>query len=115
VRKRRQQVRFVRETLAANRALANRHNHRVIVSLSTVPDRINNLSPTKQTRPPDEIVLAIQELEERPYVVPEYLLRLPLLRILHCAKELRTSDEIYPGGSGGTGGRKSKQSDHGGG
>ena len=62
VRTRRRQVRFIRETLAANRTLDNR---RVIASLSTVPDRINNLTPTirsllKQTRPPDEIV-ALEE------------------------------------------------------
>src|SRR5256885_16854843 len=66
-RKRRRQVRFIRETLAANRTLDNR---RVIASLSTVPDRINNLAPTirsvlKQTRPPDEIVLAIPEFSVR--------------------------------------------------
>lgn len=42
-RKRRRQVRFIRETLAANRTFDNR---RVIASLSTVPDRINNLTPT---------------------------------------------------------------------
>ena len=91
-RRQRQQVRFIRETLAANRTLDNR---RVIVSLSTVPDRINNLRPTirsllKQTRPPDEIVLAIPEFsirEQRPYVVPEYLLRLPRVRVLRCAKD----------------------------
>ena len=92
VRKRRQQVRFIRETLVAKRTFDNR---RVIASLSTVPDRINNLSPTirsllKQTRPPDEIVLAIPEFsvrEQRPYVVPEYLLRLPRVRVLHCAED----------------------------
>ena len=92
VRKRRQQVRFIRETLAAKRTFDNR---RVIASLSTVPDRINNLRPTirsllKQTRPPDEIVLAIPEFsvrEQRPYVVPEYLLRLPRVRVLHCAED----------------------------
>jgi hypothetical protein len=91
-RKRRRQVRFIRETLAANRKFDNR---RVIASLSTVPDRINNLRPTiqsllKQTRPPDEIVLAIPEFsirEQRPYVVPEYLLRLPRVRVLRCAKD----------------------------
>ena len=91
-RKRRRQVRFIRETLAANRKFDNR---RVIASLSTVPDRINNLRPTiqsllKQTRPPDEIVLAIPEFsirEQRPYVVPEYLLRLPRVRGLRCAKD----------------------------
>ena len=92
VRKRRQQVRFIRETLAARRTVDNR---RVIASLSTVPDRINNLSPTiqsllKQTRPPDEIVLAIPEFsvrEQRPYVVPKYISRLPGVRVLHCAED----------------------------
>jgi len=92
LRKRRQQVRFIHETLAANRTLDNR---RVIVSLSTVPDRINNLRPTirsllKQTRPPDEIVLAIPEFsvrEQRPYVVPKYLSRLPRVRVSHCAED----------------------------
>ena len=91
-RKRRRQVRFIRETLAANRTLDNR---RVIVSLSTVPDRINNLAPTirsllKQTRPPDEIVLAIPEFsvrERRHYVVPKYISRLPRVRILRCRQD----------------------------
>jgi Glycosyl transferase family 2 len=92
VRKRRQQVRFIRETLTAKRTLDNR---RVIASLSTVPDRINNLTPTirsllKQTRPPDEIVLAIPEFsvrEQRPYVVPKYISRLPRVRILRCRED----------------------------
>jgi hypothetical protein len=91
-RERRRQVRFIRETLAANR---RRDNRRVIASLSTVPDRINNLMPTirsllKQTRPPDEIVLAIPEFsirERRPYVVPKYISRLPRVRVLHCAQD----------------------------
>jgi hypothetical protein len=91
-RERRRQVRFIRETLAANRTLDNR---RVIASLSTVPDRINNLGPTirsllKQTRPPDEIVLAIPEFslrERRPYVVPKYITRLPRVRVLRCAED----------------------------
>ena len=89
IRKHRRQVRFIRETLAANRTVDNR---RVIASLSTVPDRINNLRPTirsllRQTRPPDEIVLAIPEFsvrERRPYVVPNYISRLPRVRVLHC-------------------------------
>src|SRR6187455_1320683 len=92
VRKRRQQVRFIRETLAAKRTVDNR---RVIVSLSTVPDRINNLRPTirsllNQTRPPDEIVLAIPEFsirEQRPYIVPKHISRLPRVRVLHCAED----------------------------
>jgi hypothetical protein len=92
IRKHRRQVRFIHETLAANRTFDDR---RLIVSLSTLPDRINNLRPTirsflKQTRPPDEIVLAIPEFSirgERPYVVPEYLLRLPPPRVLHCPED----------------------------
>ena len=100
-RRRRQQVRFIRETLAANGKLDNR---RVIVSLSTVPDRINNLRPTirsllKQTHPPDEIVLALPEFsirEERPYIVPEYLLRLPRVRILHCGKDWGPATKFIP-------------------
>jgi hypothetical protein len=100
-RRQRQQVRFIRETLAANRTADNR---RVIASLSTVPDRINNLRPTirsllKQTRPPDEIVLAIPEFsirEERPYVVPEYVLRFPRVRILHCGKDWGPATKFVP-------------------
>src|SRR5438034_9964906 len=91
-RKHRQQVRFIRETLAANRTFDNR---RIIASLSTVPDRINNLRPTirsllKQTRPPDEIVLAIPEFsvrEQRPYVVPKYISQLPRVRVLRCRED----------------------------
>jgi Glycosyl transferase family 2 len=100
-RKQRQQVRFIRETLAANRTADNR---RVIASLSTVPDRINNLGPTirsllKQTRPPDEIVLAIPEFsirEDRPYVVPEYVLRFPRVRILYCGKDRGPATKFIP-------------------
>src|ERR1700745_318052 len=91
-RERRRQIRFIRETLAAKRTFDGR---RVIASLTTVPDRINNLRPTirsllKQTRPPDEIVLAIPEFsvrEQRPYVVPKYISRLPRVRVLRCAED----------------------------
>jgi hypothetical protein len=101
MRKRRQQVRFIRETLAANRTFDRR---RVIAALTTVPDRINNLRPTirsllRQTRPPDEIVLAIPKFsirEERPYVMPEYLLRLPRVRILHCVKDWGPATKFIP-------------------
>src|SRR5438552_4231735 len=100
-RNRRRQVRFIRETLAANR---KSDRHRVIASLSTVPDRINNLRPTirsllKQTRPPDEIVLAIPEFsirEQRPYAVPEYVSRLPRLRVLHCRRDWGPATKFIP-------------------
>ncbi|PYJ39710.1 MAG: hypothetical protein DME81_02885, partial [Verrucomicrobia bacterium] len=86
LRSQRQQVRFIRETLATS---PSRDVRRVIVSMSTVPDRINNLRPTirallEQTRPPDEIVLAIPEFsvrEQRTYVLPKYISRLPRVRI----------------------------------
>src|SRR5215469_3164025 len=92
IRKHRRQVRFIRETLANGRKSDDR---RVIASLSTVPDRIGNLGPTirsllKQTRQPDEIVLAIPKFsvrEQRPYIVPEYISRLPRVRVLHCPKD----------------------------
>ena len=98
---RRQQVRFIRETLSAHPASDNR---RVIASLSTVPGRINNLTATirsllRQTRPPDEIILAVPEFsirEERPYVVPEYLLRLPRLRILRSGKDWGPATKFIP-------------------
>jgi len=66
-RKHRRQVRFIRETLTSSRKSDDR---RVIASLSTVPERIGNLGPTirsllKQTRPPDEIVLAVPEFSIR--------------------------------------------------
>src|SRR5262249_46445362 len=91
-RKHRGQVRFIRETLENGR---KSDEPRVIASLSTVPDRINNLRPTirsllKQTRPPDEIVLAIPEFsirERRPYVVPKYISRLPRVRVLRCRED----------------------------
>jgi glycosyltransferase involved in cell wall biosynthesis len=100
-RRRRQQVRFIRETLANNHAVAA---GRVIASLSTVPSRINNLRATirsllKQTRPPDEIILAVPEFsirEERPYVVPEYLLHLPRLRILRSEKDWGPATKSIP-------------------
>jgi hypothetical protein len=100
-RKRRQQLRFIPEKLTNDHALDDR---RVIVSLSTVPSRINNLRATirsllKQTRPPNEIVLAVPDFsirEERPYVVPEYLLHLPRLRILRCEKNWGPATKFIP-------------------
>jgi hypothetical protein len=98
---RRQQVHFIRKTLAHD-ALFD--SQRVIVSLTTVPGRINNLGATirsvlKQTRLPDEIVLAVPEFsirEEQPYVVPEYLLRLPRLRVLQARKDWGPATKFIP-------------------
>jgi hypothetical protein len=100
-RKQRQQIRFIRERLANDHGSVDR---RVIASLSTVPSRINNLRATirsllKQTRPPDEIVLAVPDFsirEERPYVVPEYLFHLPRLRILRSEKDWGPATKFIP-------------------
>jgi hypothetical protein len=53
----------------------------------------------KQIRPPDEIILAIPEFsvrEQRPYVVPEYVLHLPRLRILHSEKDWGPATKFIP-------------------
>jgi len=100
-RKHRRQVRFIRETLASS---GKPDCRRVIASLSTVPDRINNLRPAirsllKQTRPPDEIVLSIPEFsirEQQPYAVPEYVSRLPRLRVLHCRRDWGPATKFIP-------------------
>jgi hypothetical protein len=101
VKRRRQQVKFIRDTLAGGRRPENR---RVIASLSTVPDRIKNLRPTirsllRQTRPPDEIVIAIPEFsirEQKQYVVPKYLSQLPRVRILRCSKDWGPATKFIP-------------------
>src|SRR6266481_3473723 len=100
-RKQRHQVRFIRETLAGDWRFENR---RVIASLSTLPGRINNLRPTirsllRQTCPPDEIILAVPEFsirEERPYIVPEYILRLPRVRILRSRRDWGPATKFIP-------------------
>jgi len=100
-RKHRRQVRFIRETLASDRKSDDR---RIIASLSTVPERIGNLGPTirsllRQTRPPDEIVLAIPEFsirEQRPYAVPKHVSRWPRMRVLHCQKDWGPATKFIP-------------------
>jgi hypothetical protein len=87
--KHRRQVRFIRETLASSWKPDCRG---VIASFSTVPDRISNLKPTirsllKQTRPPDEIVLAIPEFSIREQRSYEYISQLPRVRVLHCRED----------------------------
>lgn len=90
--KRRRQQRFIRQLLANSNSAPKK---RVIVSLSTMPDRIGRLQPTldsllSQTRPPDEIVLAVPKFslrQEREYEIPEYLSRTPKLRVLRCDKD----------------------------
>ena len=101
IRKRRRQVRFIHEVLASSRKSDGR---RVIASLSTVPERIGNLGPTirsllRQTRPPDEIVVAVPEYsirEQRFYVMPKYVSRWPRLRVLHCPRDWGPATKFIP-------------------
>jgi hypothetical protein len=97
----RQQARFIRRQLSNS---ARMHNPRVIVSLSTLPDRINNLEPTlrcllEQTRAPDEIVVAVPRFsnrQQREYVVPRYLGKIPGLRILRCEQDWGPATKFIP-------------------
>ena len=98
---RRQQARFIRTLLSNNPSVRNR---RVIVALSTLPERICNLEPTlrclsEQTRPPDEIVLAVPEFsirQQKKYIVPDYLEKIPRLRILRCKTDWGPATKFIP-------------------
>jgi hypothetical protein len=102
LRKHREQVRFIRETLSGGNGKSG--GRRVIVSFTTVPQRIGNLQPTiqsllRQTRPPDEILIAVPEFsirEQRAYVVPKYLSRLPGVRILRCGRDWGPATKFIP-------------------
>ena len=90
--KRWRQKAFIRKVLANSGA---RSDKRLIVSLSTMPDRIGRLQPTidsllNQTRPPDEIVLAVPKFsirQKREYEIPAYLSQIPQVRVLRCEKD----------------------------
>lgn len=91
-RKRRRQQTFIRQLLGNSNSLPER---RIIVSLSSMPDRIGRLQPTlnsllNQARPPDEIVLALPKSsirQQREYKIPGYLLQIPRVRVLRCEKD----------------------------
>ncbi len=97
----RAQVAFVRQTLADSSVSETR---RIIVSLSTLPDRIANLRPTlrcllAQTRPPDEIVIAIPTYslrEQQPYLIPAFLSELPTVRILQAERDWGPATKFIP-------------------
>lgn len=99
--KRWSQVRFVRNILAGSRKSNDRH---VIATLSTLPDRIDNLEPTircllEQTRPPDEIAIAVPDFssrQQKPYVIPEYLGQFPRVHIMRCAKDWGPATKFIP-------------------
>jgi hypothetical protein len=95
------QVVFIREMLAA---APPREQPRIIVSLTTLPDRITQLQPTldcllEQTRPADEIVIAIPEVsfrQQRPYVIPQFLHDLPSVRIMRADRDWGPATKSIP-------------------
>jgi len=97
----RRQVRFIRQVLSKSQPLLG---CRVIASLTTLPDRIDNLEPTirsllEQTRPPDEIVLAIPQFSIRQkmeYTVPAYLEGIHRVRLLRCEKDWGPASKFIP-------------------
>jgi Glycosyl transferase family 2 len=99
---RRGQARFIRELLGKDPSPVT--GRRVIASLTTMPDRIANLAPTldcllQQTRPPDEIVLAVPEFSQRQqtrYTIPEYLKSYSKLRILRSEKDWGPATKFIP-------------------
>ena len=100
-RERRRQQQFIQQVLATSHAFNDR---RLIVSLSTLPDRIGGLQPTlesllTQTRPPDEIVLAIPKLsvrQNREYIIPNYLATMPRVRLLQAETDWGPATKFIP-------------------
>ena len=98
----RRQVEWIRQKLAAAPNLDSQR--RVIVSMSTLPDRIFNLKPTircllEQTRPPDEIVVSVPEFSRRQrkrYVIPDYLEKMPRVRVLRCETDWGPATKFIP-------------------
>jgi len=100
-RGRQRQQMFIREILAVADLPPGR---RIIVSLSTLPDRIERLRPTldsllNQTRPPDEIVLAVPKFsirQGRGYAIPSYLAEIPRVRLLQCETDWGPATKFIP-------------------
>jgi hypothetical protein len=97
----RRQAHFIRQLLSNSPPAPD---CRLIASFSTLPERIGNLEPMlrsllDQTRPPDEIVLALPQFsvrQQRKYVVPAYLQKIPRLRILRCETDWGPATKFIP-------------------
>jgi hypothetical protein len=92
---------FIRALLAAD---SGDDNQRVVISLTTLPDRIGTIKPTidsllKQTRLPDEIVVVIPEFslrQKRRYEIPEFLAQMARVRILRTEKDWGPATKFIP-------------------
>ena len=99
--RRRRQAGFIRETLASS---CHDSHRRIIASLSTLPDRIAKLGPTlqsllNQTRPPDEIVLAVPPFsfrQKKAYVIPPALAAISQLQIVRCHRDWGPATKFIP-------------------
>jgi hypothetical protein len=96
------QAGFIRKTLES--VPLPQTNQRIIACLSTLPDRIFHLERTigcllQQTRLPDEIIIAVPEFSRRQrkrYVVPEFLERMPKVRIIRCDTDWGPATKFIP-------------------
>ena len=92
---------FVRRILRSSHPVTS---PRLIVSLSTLPDRIHHLGPTlrcllNQSRSPDEIVVAVPDFsvrQEKEYAVPEYLLEISGVEIYRCGRDWGPATKFIP-------------------
>jgi len=81
--------------LFATRKKNNEDGKDVVVSLTTIPSRANNIFPCinsilMQSRPPDRIYLNIPELSKREnkrYRIPQLLKKDKRIRIAHCKED----------------------------
>ena len=101
-RRARQQIQFISNILA--QAVRSPGEPRVVISLSTLPDRIANLESTlrclsEQTRRPDEIILAVPDFsirQSKAYDIPEFLESYSRVRILRCGKDWGPATKSIP-------------------
>lgn len=97
----RKQKAFIGQVLRGSRCIAP---ERIVVSLSSLPDRIGNLAPTlrcilDQTRPPDEIVIALPDFsvrQQRDYEIPPFLEKMPKVQILRCGRDWGPATKFIP-------------------
>lgn len=108
----REMVRFAALHAPGSERIAARHRatprvecaDRVVVSLTTIPDRIDRIRPTlhsllDQTRRPDAIVLNLPEharREARHYVIPPFLETLGAVERVPCGEDRGPATKLLP-------------------
>lgn len=77
---------------------------RVVISLTTIPDRIHRIQPTlnslvDQTRRPDAIYLNLPDRSRREgvdYVLPAFLARYPSVEAIRCGEDMGPATKLLP-------------------